>query len=55
MREEVVACKTEIHIILLLLNYHVIIDYASQSLFYYLIALKYCTVKFNYFVKLHTT
>ena len=43
MREESVACKTELHIILLLLKYHVIIDLASQSLFYYLIALKYCT------------
>ena len=55
MREEDAVCKTELHIILLLLKYHFIIDFASQSLFYYFIALKYCTDKFNFFVKLYTT
>ena len=55
MIEEAVVCKTELHIILLLLKYLIIIDLASQSLFYYLIALQYCTDKFNFFVKLHTT
>ena len=54
MREEDVVRKTELHIILLLLNYHGIIDFASQSLFYYLIALKYCTVRINLLVSLHT-